>query len=318
MDHRPGWIPLPGMPEHLSVQVSLASLGSNQRPAVVLFLAFVLPLLLLEGAVLFLALWPLRKRLAHLEWATESFGGGNLGTRVHIRGGGDLIDSLGGTFNSMAQRVENLVDAQRQLLGSVAHELRTPLARMRFSLEILRDRGQGGQHLDRMESDLEELDSLVTELLSYNRLVSMDSTQAEDFSMGQLCHEMVSAETWQDSSVDLDVEGDADCRGDRELVARAVANMIRNAVRHARARVIVAVGESDGSCSVTVEDDGPGFSGDPRRLLRPFSKGSESKGPGLGLAIVDRIASLHQGRVELGSSSRFGGAAVTLIIPIRH
>jgi len=314
---RPGWVPLPGMPPDLDVRVSLESLGRDQRPALTLFMVFVLPLLLLEGAVLYLALGPLRRRLSRLQWATESLGAGNLGIRVRPSGKGDLIESLGETFNSMADRVENLVDAQRQLLGSVAHELRTPLARLRVALELLRDSGEAGPRLQRMESDLEELDSLVTELLGYNRLVSMDAASTEEVPLGEVCREMASAEGWADSDVEIDVRGDVVCRADRRLLARAVANLVRNAVRHARSRVQVTASASGEDCRVTVEDDGPGLPDDPERLLRPFAKGSGSGGPGLGLAIVERIAALHGGGVELGESAGLGGASVALVIPFR-
>ncbi len=316
--HRPGWLPLPGMPAELDVRVSLESLGRDQRPLLILLLVFVMPLLLLEGAVLYLALGPLRRRLSRLQWATESFGAGNLGIRVRQQGKGDLIESLGETFNSMAGRVENLVDAQRQLLGSVAHELRTPLARLRVALELLRDSGRGGKRLERMESDLEELDSLVTELLSYNRLVSMDAASLEEVPLGEVCREMAASEGWADPDVTLDVRGDAVCQADRRLLARGVANLIRNAVGHARSRVEVGVFDDHSGCRVQVEDDGPGLPENPERLLRPFAKGSGSQGPGLGLAIVDRIAALHGGRVEMGESRSLGGASVALIIPSRE
>jgi two-component system sensor histidine kinase RstB len=315
LPRRPGWVPLPGMPPEMDVRVSLESLGRDQRPLLTLLLVFVLPLLLLEGAVLYLALGPLRRRLFRLQWATESFGGGNLGIRVRPRGKSDLIESLGQTFNSMADRVENLVDAQRQLLGSVAHELRTPLARLRVALELLRDGGVNGQRVKRMEADLEELDSLVTELLGYNRLVSMDAASLDEVELGEVCAEMASAEGWADSDIELEVRGEAACQADRRLVARAVANLIRNAVRHAGSRVLVSVSKDPHGCRVAVEDDGPGLPKEPERLLRPFAKGRGSQGPGLGLAIVDRIAALHGGRVELGDSGALGGASVALVIP---
>lgn len=312
---RPGWIRLPGLPPEWDLQVSLESLSRERHPALLVLMVFVIPLLLLEGGVLYLALGPLRRRLARLEWAAESLGAGNLGIRVGSEGGGDLIESLGATFNSMAGRVENLVDAQRQLLGSVAHELRTPLARLRVALELIRDGGAEPSRLRRMESDLEELDSLVTELLSYNRLVSMDAASTGEVSLGRLCEEMASAEGWGRSEVEVEVSGEATCRVDRKLFARAVANLIRNAVRHASSRVEVRVCGDGGGCRVSVEDDGPGFSDKPQRLLKPFAKGAGSGGPGLGLAIVDRIATLHRGSLALGRSESLGGARVTISIP---
>lgn len=315
LPQRPGWVRLPGLPGEWDLRVSLESLSRDRHPAILVLMVFVLPLLLLEGGVLYLALGPLRRRLARLQWATERFGAGNLGIRVGTEDKGDLIESLGSTFNSMAGRVENLVDAQRQLLGSVAHELRTPLARLRVALELLRDGGAESSRLARMETDLEELDSLVTELLSYNRLVSMDVASTEEVSLRQLCEEMASAEGWSGPDVEVGVDGEARCRVDRKLFARAVANLIRNAVRHASGRVAVRVSGGGGFCAVSVEDDGPGLPDQPRRLLKPFVKGAGSRGPGLGLAMVDRIVSLHGGDLRLGRSSSLGGACVTISVP---
>ena len=107
------------------------------------------------------------------------------------------------------------------------------------------------------------------------------------------------------------------CAGDRSMVARALSNVIRNAVRHASGSVSVVVAHGGGGADITVSDDGPGF--DPSlagRLGRPFVKGPGGTGSGLGLAIVERVASLHGGFVEY-SASPCGGASVRIHLPDR-
>ena len=274
-------------------------------------------LLLTEGFVLYLALWPIRKRLGRLSWATSEFGSGNLGVRLQSRVGGDFIDSLGRTFNGMAGEIEVLVASHQELLGIVAHELRTPLARMRFALELIREDSGGGSlpKLDRMEKDLVALDQLVTELLAFNRLSRQEDIKGEEVDLGSICGEVADAETWSRGDISMAVSGEGTCRGDRALLGRALGNLVRNAVLHASSRVAVSVTSLPGGENrISVEDDGPGFDAVIRdRLGDPFVKGTSSSGSGLGLAMARRIAVLHGGRLEFGVSSELGGARVDII-----
>lgn len=316
---RPGSIFLPGLPPSLpfQVEVSLTPFERGRPLFRNLFWLFILVLLVAEGAVLYIALFPLRKKLRRLSWAADNLGGGNLGIRVPTKGDGDMLDSVGQTFNQMAERIQALVDSHLQLLGSVAHELRTPLARISLSLELLRDAGKvEPEKIERLEKELQNLDRLVTELLDYNRLQRADSVTMERLDLAEVAEEMAQAETWARPEVEVSVSGSARCVGDRHLLARAIANLVRNGIRHARSTVEVSIQNEDDLAVATVSDDGPGYEADDlSELSKPFVKGASSDGPGLGLAIVRTVAGLHGGKLELGRSGRLGGAEARLELP---
>lgn len=280
-------------------------------------ITYLLLLLLVEGAVLYLALRPLHKRINRLTWTADQFGSGNLGSRIPVREtGGDQIDFLGRTFNKMTERIESLVNSHHDLLGSVAHELRTPLARMELALELIRDNPDSTEEkLDRMEKDLRSLDKLVSELLAFNKLSRLDSVDRTELDLAQLCSEISQTETWGRPDIEISLAGEASYVGDRALIARAVGNLIRNAVRYASSRVVVTASTEGEKRIVTVSDDGPGFdSAILERAGEPFVRGPGSKGSGLGLAIASRIAELHGGSLQFSKGSK-GGAVVRLVLP---
>jgi signal transduction histidine kinase len=281
-------------------------------------LTFILILVVIEGLVLYLALRPLQKRVTRLSWAANEFGSGNLGSRIPERKKGDQIDSLGRTFNKMAGQIESLVNSHHDLLGSVAHELRTPLARMELALELIRDNPEAGEEkLDRMEKDLKSLDNLVSELLAFNKLGRLDTVSSEEVDLALLCSEVTQTEIWGRPDITITLDGSASCMADHTLLARAIGNLVRNAVRHAESLVNVTVSSCDGECSIEVTDDGKGFH--PSVLEKagvPFVKGPGSKGAGLGLAIASRIARLHGGTMQTTNAAD-GGARARLLLPDR-
>lgn len=322
MMHQPpppdGFMRLPGIPESYPYIVE-TSVDPRGGPGGFLRRSFWLILLLLlvaEGFVLYLALNPLRKRLSRLGWAAIELGSGNLGVRLEPKEPGDLIDSLGGTFNRMAAEMEVLIASHRELLGIVAHELRTPLARMRLALELIRENAAEGDisKVDRMERDLVSLDLLVSELLTFNRLGRAGEIVMTDLVLAELATEVIDAESWNDADVSFSLTGDASVHGDRSLVGRALGNLVRNAGSHASSLVEITIAASpDGGASVTVSDDGPGYDGHLLgRLGEPFVKGASEKGTGLGLAIASRIAALHRGGLTFGTSESLGGAEAVL------
>jgi len=312
-----GYFGLPGVPPDYPWRISISS-GPRGGPAgqvrAALWLIIIL-LLITEGLVLFVALWPVRRRLSRLRWAATEFGAGNLGMKLQVKRKGDLIDDLGRTFNNMGDKIKSLLDSHRELLGIVAHELRTPMARMRLALELIREDSseESSSKIERMEKDLVALDDLVTELLNYNRLSRESAGSFEEVDLREICEVLANSETWERNDLEVTIQGRSRCSGDPALIARAVGNLVRNAVRHAESRIRLTLDkDADGSVSVTVEDDGPGYSSSVMdRLGEPFVKGPDG-GTGLGLAITGRIAALHGGSLEFGSSRELGGARAVL------
>ncbi|OPL18812.1 MAG: hypothetical protein AVO35_12915 [Candidatus Aegiribacteria sp. MLS_C] len=316
-----GYYSLPGMPWNFPFRVDISG-GARGGPAGLVrqsFWIILLFLLVTEGLVLFLALWPVRKRLSRLEWAASQLASGKLDTRLETREGGDLIDSLGRTFNSMAEEIKSLVDSHQELLGIVAHELRTPMTRLRLALEIMKE-DTGNEHsskMNRMEQDLVALDGLVTELLDYNRLRRSGDVESVPVDLGDLCDGIVRTESWARDEVDIRLTGGGMCTGDPAMLARALGNLVRNAVRFAESKVLLEVSSDAvaGNAMVRVSDDGPGFDpGIVDKLGEPFVKGRSSKGTGLGLAIALRIAEIHGGSISFATGG-LGGAEAVLRLP---
>ena len=316
-----GFVPLPGIPQNYPwrIDISVSQRGGAFGFLRQSFWIFLLILLFMEGLVLYFALWPVRKRLSRLRWAASEFGKGNLGVRLHAKEKGDLIDDVGETFNSMAGQIKILLESHQELLGIVAHELRTPMARMRLALELIREDSNDGNlsMIDRMDKDLIALDNLVTELLAFNKLKRKVEIQKEKVDLEEICSELIQAESWARDEIEIQLEGSGTCIGDRSLLARTLGNLIRNAVKHADSKVIVTIATSDEehSALVSVADDGPGYNPEVfDRLGEPFVKGHASSGTGLGLAIAKRIIDLHGGTLSFGSSRNFGGAEASIRI----
>lgn len=314
-----GYYTLPGLPRNYPFRVNVHG-RPRGGPAGFLRQSFWLVLLLLllsEGLVLFIALKPVRRRLSRLQWAAGELASGNLGVRLSVNENGDLIDDVGRTYNRMAEDIGSLVESHQELLGIVAHELRTPMARFRFALELLRE-DTGEEHrskIESMEQDLKALDGLVTELLDYNRLGRSGEMEMEQVDLMDLCEDVVRSESWSRDDVEIELRGSGLCRGNPSMLGRALSNLVRNSVQHAGSRVVVEVFQdsSEGAAGVTIADDGPGYNPKIKdRLGEPFIKGPSSRGAGLGLAITGRIVSLHGGSLSFGVSSRLGGAETVI------
>ncbi|MCD4776522.1 MAG: HAMP domain-containing histidine kinase [Candidatus Aegiribacteria sp.] len=316
-----GFYTLPALPWDYPWRIDLSG-GPRGGPAGFVrksFWQIVLILLFTEGLVLFVSLQPVRKRLSKLQWAASEIGSGSFGIKLQVKKKGDLIDNLGRTFNSMAKQIKSLIESHQELLGIVAHELRTPMARMRLALELIReDSGEENfSKIDRMEKDLISLDNLVTELLDFNKLRRESHINLEHIDLEGVCREMVQAESWSRDGIDITLRGKGSCKGDISLFGRAVGNLIRNAVNHAESKVVVSIADdlSSGSVRVSVADNGRGYdAGIIDRLGEPFTKGHSSKGTGLGLAIAKRIIVLHRGKLLFGSSDELGGAEAVIEI----
>lgn len=313
---RPGHLFLPGLPLETGflLEVPLMPRGREifTRAAV---WGFIMIMLGATAVSLFASLAPLRSRLAGLRKAVLQLGSGDLSARVPAKENGDILDSLGITFNSMAARISDLVGSHQELLGSVAHELRTPLARMRFALEMLRESaGASDSRIEAMERDVSALDALLAELLAFNRLGRSSPGKAEEVDLYTLAREAVEAEGFTHPDKTVEVRGSGSLLCERPLLERAVSNLVRNALQNCRSRVEVSI-EGDGTATwLEVSDDGPGFDAAlSGRIGRPFVKGSASSGTGLGLATVERIAKLCGGSVTYGRSV-LGGAMVKLVV----
>ena len=299
---------------------------SSQDPSWVtarrLFLLSVIgiPILLVGPAIYFL-IRPLDRRIHTLTAVAEKFGEGDLESRVEFSAG-DALGELMGTFNQMADQIKGLIEGQNELLRAVSHELRTPLARLFFivdNAEAAKTDEERDEQLDRIQKALSDMNDLVEELLIFSRL---DRERIEyerhPVNVGVVLKDLKELASDLRSGVIVEVDcGKVILQAIPRLFKRAVENLLNNAVRHAKSTVHLSCWESEEQIMVAVEDDGPGIPEEQReRILEPFIRADESRnsqigGIGLGLAIVNRIVDLHDGRLEV--TERLGGGARFLL-----
>ena len=278
-------------------------------------------LAVLIGIVLFFWVRPHWRNLEKLRLAAERFGDNDLSVRIQLSKRSNIRD-LAEHFNLMAARIEGLIANQRELTNAVSHELRTPIARLSFELDQLKqqpDASQSRELIADMYADLGELEEMVSELLTYASLERGATV---------IKRENIQATNWLDSvvgSVALEAEAAGvqlligECRLDTvriepRFMARAVINLLRNAIRYAEQKVEVTLVRTGDYYEVRVNDDGPGVPLEGReKIFEPFSRLDASRdrrtgGFGLGLALVRRVSQSHGGQVEVGESV-WGGAS---------
>jgi len=305
--------------------------GPIHDPAVIRFLPYVLLAILafMIGLAVWLWLRPVWRDLRGLNDAAEDFGEGSLNTRIqfHKRSPVRMIVK---SFNGMAAQIEQLVSSHKELTNAVSHELRTPVSRLRFSLDMLektRDESDRNRYIQEMNTDIEELDDLLGELLSYARV---DRLQTEIKFAPVVMQEWfdIQIERWARQQKDISVEGITDALPqtavlcmEPKLMARALGNLVQNACRYAKENVYSHLSQNKHYFQISVDDDGPGIPEEYRgQVFEAFtrvdaSRDRQSGGYGLGLAIVSRIAEWHGGDVQVMQSS-LGGARFVLRWPV--
>ncbi|UVO16789.1 ATP-binding protein [Stutzerimonas stutzeri] len=306
--------PLDAYPPHLLLLIGLLGLS-------------------LIGLTVYLLVRQLEQRLSVLEAAATRIASGNLSAHVPDAGS-DSVGRLATAFNLMARQLQRLLAVQREMVSAVAHELRTPVARLRFGLEMSADAQSDEarrKHLAGMDADIDDLDRLVDEMLVYTRLeqglptlkfAPVDLQALVDQVIGELAPLRPTIRIERGHCVPA---ADGSSRADAELqyLRRALSNLISNAARHAETQVRVSYAFDAGQVWLRVEDDGPGVpEADWERVFTPFLRLDDSRtrasgGHGLGLSIVRRIIYWHGGRALIGRSE-LGGACFSLRWPSRH
>jgi two-component system sensor histidine kinase CpxA len=263
--------------------------------------------------------------LRRLRRTVERFGRGDLSARTHSTRR-DEIGDLSRAFDRMAERTETLLNAERRLLLDVSHELRTPLARLRFAVELARTSTDLEKALGRIRKDVERLATLVDELLQLTRAEGDPSSVTPVLVhlhelLRSLVEDCALEAEMQRCELVLNVDRPATLRGERELLRRAVENVLRNAIRHAPEGTAVRVdlGLGADAVTITVRDHGPGVPEESLEdIFEPFyrlgdDRGRSSGGVGLGLSIARRAVQLHRGRLSARNAAP--GLLVTIELP---
>ena len=270
-------------------------------------------------------------RLRKLEQATSRLSQGHLNARVGINGS-DPVSRLGQAFNKMADHIQRLISVQREMVRAVSHELRTPVARIRFGVQIIEDTAGDDpfvmKQLTGMDSDIQELDELIDEILTYARLE--EGGPLLDFELTNIQNLILQLvdEARPPENVNVHYGGAVGSQHEAEVeyryMHRAIQNLIGNACRYAKSQVVVTFSIGADTCRVDVADDGPGIPEEEwNRVFTPFARLDDSRtrssgGYGLGLSIVRRITYWHGGRAMVSRDEVLGGAKFSLVWPKRH
>ncbi len=278
-------------------------------------------LLALGGAAFSALFWlPFARRItrtiAQMAEATGRFAEGDFSRRVPVRTA-DEIGVLAAAVNRMAARLDGYVTGQRRFLGDIAHELCAPLARLQVALGILEERaaGEPRERLLDLREELDQMSALVNELMSFSKAsLGASTTKVRAVNLRLVAERAVQREAAGAANVAVEVPDELLVRADPDLLERALANLLRNAVRHAGADgPIVVQGLRDaGSGLVRVRDEGPGVPpGMVGQLFDPFfrvdsARTRETGGVGLGLAIVKTCVESCGGTVSCRNLSPRG------------
>lgn len=271
--------------------------------------------------------------VVRLRAATHRLASGDLSARAGVPRGHDEIAELVRDFDTMAERIESLVNAQSRLLNDISHELRSPLARLNVALDLLRRRtGPDAQSsIDRIEREANRLNELIGRLLTIARLEGGESgMRTAKISLTDLVRETAQDADFEAQSRNCHVRftADGDClvTGDSGLLRSAVENVIRNAIRYTAEKSEVDVRllcpeNGSGVAVIQVTDSGPGVPEDALdKLFRPFyrlddARGRDTGGVGLGLAITERAVRLHGGSVKAMNRPE-GGLLIEIRLPL--
>jgi len=271
--------------------------------------------------------------LLKLRTTTNELAEGNLGARVatNLAKRRDEVGQLGRDFNVMAERLESMVKAQQRLLGDISHELRSPLARLGVALGLARQRSgpEANGALDRIERESENLNEMISQLLTLTRLESgTDGRKRTDVNLAALVREVADDADFearsQNRAVQVVSSDNCSIKGVEELLRSAVENVVRNAVRYTREGTAVEValrkqnGGSDNFAVISVRDRGNGVPEEAlEKIFRPFYRTEDARdrqsggGTGLGLAITERAVRMHGGSVQAANAAG-GGLSVEM------
>ena len=278
--------------------------------------------------VVMIWVWPISRDLRKLEFAAGGFGNRNWVFNVNIKPRSQIY-SLTQTFKKMAARIDELITSHKDMSNAVAHEIRTPLSRMKFEIELATrstSPDEIRQSLTNIQDDIAAIDGLITATINYAILERADmalNIGAHDFTT--LIPAMVDQARRNSPEA---IQFGFSIRSDSEsvycdiyLFETLINNLLQNAARYATADVQITFLKENGRNWLMIDDDGKGIpEQDRRRVFDSFVQldTAEKKGTGfgLGLAIVKRISAWHDGEVQVHGSP-LGGARFTVSWPIK-
>lgn len=253
------------------------------------------------------------RRFGEMSAAAQAIIDGDMGRRIPLKGTGDDLDAVAATLNRMLDRIGALMESLRQVSSDVAHDLRTPLTRLRQKLETGLHTAAEAERIAIIEAALEDIDGILEIFTALLRIAQIEGgARRAGFrlvDLGAVAAGVVEAfaPSAEDGGRQLTLKsrGPAPILGDRELLTQMLANLVENGLTHTPpgSRIDVSVAANQDGALLHVRDDGPGVPEDARsglfdRFVR-LERSRSTPGSGLGLALVAAVARLHGAEVEL-------------------
>ena len=256
------------------------------------------------------------RSLSQLTHATEQIAEGRFEARVEATRR-DELGRLGQAVNRMATRLAGFVTGQKRFLGDIAHELCSPIARIQVALGILEQRADAKQkaYVEDVREEVQHMSSLVNELLSFSKAgLRQKEITLEPVNLADLARRVVAREAADATLIEIQIAETTQALAEPELLSRALANLVRNAIRYAgqSGPIMISALAQDGRVTLTVTDCGPGVPEETMgQIFDPFfrleaSRSRDTGGTGLGLAIVKTCVESCQGTVSAKNRSPSG------------
>lgn len=321
---------------YLVIRSPLAGSNNESNWLPILFTVIFYALLML---IVFTWLFPLIRRLQTMQLSAKKLGEGDLSARItpsvisHIK-------DIELEFNRMAQRIEELVSDISLLSSAISHEMRAPLAKLQFGLDALREEDDEETrriYQDRLDKVIADMTHLIDTLLKYARLdKNIAQLPKDEVDLLAMCAKLITSVTQGRSAegvssfakTGITINAKAPfyiVKGDVFYLNLLIENLLANAVKYGRDKIIVSLDQHENQIFLAVEDSGPGIAENfKKNIFKPFIRGEETKseseaqrtsqkGYGLGMALVKRIADLHNVEIEITQSETLGGAKFTLV-----
>ena len=272
-------------------------------------------------------LFVIHRRVKKLERATLGFASGDFSIRAETRSG-SAIGTLNRSFNLMADKIQHLIDSNRALTNAVAHELRTPVFRIQWQAELLKDTPLDQDQratIDSIVEDTEEMEGMVDELLYFAKLDNHKlDLEKSRFELSTYVDKLIprwQKETKLTLAMTSHLNTDHQLDADKHQLKRALDNVVRNAFKFAESQIDIHLVEKEKYLCIEIHDDGPGVDEEHiAHLFEPFYVGNKARnkgksGHGLGLSIVEKICQQHGGYASVKRSAKLNGALFTLCLP---
>ena len=323
--------------QRISESKKVLQIGPTEIPWMIRHFIHLVMMIFVFSIAMVLFLWvrPFWSNLVRIKQAADEFGAGNYSARIPYKKRSPIA-AISKAFNAMAERTQRSIRSHKELTSAVSHELRTPVARMRFALEMLsatNDENDKQRFVNDINKDIDELDLLLEELLTYARFDQDDAAlKLSDEklipwiseSMDKLMPLAKGTAQGTERILNYRVENigvNETAMIESRLMSRVLDNLVQNALRYSHQRVEVTLTKDDDNYLLIVEDDGEGIPKEERdHIFDAFSRLDASRdrasgGFGLGLAIADRIVKGHQGNISINDSA-LGGARFEVRLPV--